>query len=205
MSTPRDRADPRAVSAFSTDVRWFGVAPPLLLLLLAAASFGAAIALLAAGLWQFALIVLALAALLAAAFLEGARRRPDSAVTRASAAAAASARERTRAAVESLLARSSAIAETQRVRSARAALASERRQALLQLGEAVHGGDEQGERDARTTLAGLDRGEEALEERLRLRLAETEARLQAARLSVQRTILVRPDDGATPPQVPPGA
>ena len=184
---PPTETGPVPVSIAHADARWFGVPPPLVLLMLVVAAVVAGIALLAAGRWPYALILLGVAALLGAAFLEVARRRPDSRLTRASADAAIGARDHARATVESLVARSSAVAETQRVRSARAVIRAERRAALLRLGEAVYRDDETAADDARETLAGLDRAEEELEERLRARLAESDARVRSARLSVQQT------------------
>jgi len=217
MSTPRDPADdtrgirlpptetgPVPVSIAHADARWFGVPPPLLLLGLTAASFLAAIVLFATGAWWYGLVLLGVTCLAAGAFLEVAKRRPDSAVTRASATAAVTARERARAAAESFVARSSALAETQRVRSARAVIEVERRRALLRLGEAVHRGDQAAERDARAELAELERSEEELQARLRVRLAETDARRRSAKLSVQQTMIQVPEpypppDEGTPP------
>ncbi len=199
---PPNETGPVPVSITRADARWFGVPPPLVLLVLAVAAVVAGIALLAAGSWPYALILFGVAALLAAMFLEVARRRPDSRLTRASADAAAGARDRAHATVESLIARSSAVADTQRARSARAVIRADRRAALLRLGEAVYGDDETAADGVRETLAELDRAEEELEDRLQARLAESDARVRSARLSVQQTVLVPPGGEATPP-VPP--
>lgn len=188
------------VSIAHAQARWFGVPPPVVLLALAAISFVAAVALFASGGWPYGLILLGLAALLVTACLEVARRRPYSALTRASADAAVGTRERARATLEVLKARSSAVAEQQRVRSARAVIEAERRATMLRLGEAVHREDEETARTARERLAELDRAEEELGKRLEVRLAETDERLRRARLPVQQTMIVRPEGEAMPPQ-----
>ncbi len=199
---PPTETGPVPVSIVRTDARWFGVPPPLVLLVLVAAALVAGIGLLAAGRWPYGLILLGVAALLGAVFLEVARRRPDSRLARASAGAAIGAQAYARATVESLVARSRAVADTQRARSAQAVVRAERRAALLRLGEAVYRDDDAAVDDARETLAALDRAEEELAERLRSRIAERDARVRSARLSVQQTVLVPPGGEATPP-VPP--
>ncbi|MGH2935484.1 MAG: hypothetical protein ACRDL2_13360 [Gaiellaceae bacterium] len=188
------------VSIAHAEAHWFGVPPPIALLGLAAGSFAAAVALFAAGSWPYGLILLGLTALLAAAFAEVARRRPYSALTRASAQAAVLTRERGRATLEMLMARSSAVAEQQRVRSARSVIEAERRATTLRLGEAVQREDDVAVQSARERLAELGRVEEELGKRLQVRLAETDDRLRRARLPVQRTMIVSPVGEATPPQ-----
>lgn len=188
------------VSIAHAETRWFGVPPPVVLLVLAAVSLVAAVALFASGGWPYGLILLGVAALFVTAFLEVARRRPDSALTRASADAAVGTRERARATLEMLMARSSAVAEQQRVRSARAVIEAERRATMLRLGEAVHREDEETARSARDRLAELDLAEKELGKRLELRLAETDERLRRARLPVQQTMIVAPEGEGTPPQ-----
>ena len=174
------------MSIARADARWFGVPPPLVLLLLVVAAVVAGIALLAAGRWPYALILLGVAALLAAMFLEVARRRPDS---RSPARPPTRRRraDRARATVESLIARSSAVAETQRVRSARAVIRSERRAALARRG----GRDDEAARRRRATLAELDRRRKSWTIVSRRGSPRGRAR-RSARLSVQQTVLVRP-------------
>jgi ABC-type multidrug transport system fused ATPase/permease subunit len=202
IELPPSETGPVPVSMAHAQTRWFGMPPPLFLFGLAAVSFVAGVALLATGHWPYALIMLGLAAMLGAAFLEVARRRPDSPLTRASAQAAAGARERARATIESLRARSSAVAEQQRIRSARAVIDAERRATLLTLGEAVHREDEAAADAARARLAELGRTELELARRLQACLAETDERVRRARLTVQQTMIVRPEGEATPPTPP---
>jgi hypothetical protein len=198
MSASRDQADRTDITFAYADIRWFGVPPALALLLLSGVASAIALALFATSHWPYGLILLGLAALLLAAFLEVARRRPDSRLTSYAAGSAASARDHAAAAVDRLLARSSAAAEAQRVRGAQAVIEADRRTALLQLGEAVHRGDETAADAARARLADLEAMEEELRERLAERLASTEERIRRSRLSVQRTMIVRPSPDPEP-------
>ena len=107
------------------------------------------------GHWPFGLIVLGVAALLIAVLVELVGRRPHSSVTRAT----KDARERTRSVVETWRARVAVTAEARRIRTGLARVDAERRSTLLELGTAVHRGDEVGEGGARARLAELDRRE----------------------------------------------
>jgi hypothetical protein len=204
VELPGDEIGPVPVSISHAEPRWFGVTPPLALLLLALIAVAAAVALFATGSWPYGLILVGVAALLVAGFLEVARRRPDSRLTRYAASSAASAREQAAAAVDRLLVRSTAAAEAQRVRNARAVLEADRRRAMLQLGEAVHRGDEPAAHAARGRLVELDTIEADLEERLAERLSSAEERIRRSKLSVQETMVRVPEpypppDEGTPP------
>jgi hypothetical protein len=198
------------VSLVHAEPRWFGVPPPLLLFGVAVLSFALAVALFVAGSWPFGLILLGLAALLTAAFLEVARRRPDTAFTHASSQAAMGARSWASSRLELVRARSTALAAEQRVRGARAVIESERRAARLRLGEALKSEDEEAAEAARERLAELDRAESGLHGRLEERLALADERIRRVRMSVQQTMVVRPEpypppdegDPPTPAPVP---
>jgi hypothetical protein len=143
------------------EARWFGMPPPFLLLGLATALFAAAIALLAAAQWPFGLFLLGIAALIGAVFAETARRAPPGTILAA------------------FLDRARTTAATQRVLAARSVLATERRQALLRLGEALHREDETAAADVRDRIAELDRADEELAGRLRsVKLATDETMIQ---------------------------
>ena len=205
-----DETGPVPVSLVHAEPRWFGVPPPLLLLGLAVVSFAVALTLFATGSWPIGLILLGLGAFLSAGFLEVARRRPDTTFTRASSQAAMDARSWASSRLELVRARSSALAESQRVRGARAVIESERRAARLRLGEALQSEDEEAAEAARLRLAELDRAEAALQPRLEERLAITDERIRRVRLSVQQTLVVPPEpypppdegDPPTPARVP---
>jgi uncharacterized protein YhaN len=162
------------------------VPPPLLLLGLAVFSFALAVALFAGGSWPAGLILLGLAALFTAAFLEIARRRPSDAVI--------GARSWARPRLELLLARSSTMADAQRLRGDQAVIEVERQAALLRLGEAVQSEDKAAATAARERLAELDRAEEALHGRLAARLTQADERVRRVRMSIQQTVIARPSD-----------
>jgi len=186
---------PTPATVTHVEPRWFGIAPPELLLGAAAVAFALALTLFLSGNWPFGLILLGLAALLGAAFLELARRRPRSRLTRSSRLA----RERAGSTWQTWRTRLAATAEARRIQSALAVLEAERRSVLLELGAAAHRGDGVAEAGARARLAGLDARETALREELSRRLVHAEERIRLARLPVQDTITVRPDEPYPPP------
>ena len=188
-------AGPVPVTIVHAEPRWFGVPPPLVLLGLTAVCPLVAIVLFAIGSWPFGIVLLGLAALFAAAFLEIAKRRPDSRPARETHAAVARALSWASGRLEVARARSSALAEEQRVRSARAVIESDRRQALLQLGEAVQSEDAAAEATARERLSQLERAERSLAGRVEARKAEAEARIRRVRTASEHTLVVPPDGG----------
>jgi hypothetical protein len=174
---------------------WYGVTPPRLLLATAVFAIVVAIVLFATGHWPYGLIMLGVGALLLAALLEAARRRPQSTLPRAS----VDARERARSGWETWRARSAATVEARRVQSALLLVHSERRNALEELGTAVHARDGEAEARARERLAELDRREEGLRARLDGALAEAGERIRKARLPVEETMMVLPQEPTPPP------
>jgi hypothetical protein len=188
-----DEVGPVPVSIMNAEPTWFGVPPPLMLLGVTAGCFLIAIVLFATGRWPFGLILLGLAALACAAFLEIAKRRPDSTLTREALAAALRTKSWASNRLELARARSSAVAEAQRVRGARAVIESDRRQALLHLGEAVHSEDDAAEAMARERLSELKRAEEALAGRVEARQAEADERVRRVRMAAEPTLVVPPD------------
>jgi hypothetical protein len=204
VELPGEETGPVPVSISHAEPRWFGVTPPLALLLLALIAAMMAVALFATGSWPYGLILVGVSALIVAGFLEVARRRPDSRLTSYAASSAASGRERAAAAVDRLLVRSSAAAEVQRARNAQAALETDRRAAMLELGEAVHRDDAAAAQAARGRLVELDAIEVDLHDRLAERISSAEERIRRSKLSVQETMVVVPEpypppDEGTPP------
>jgi len=187
------------VTVVRTEPRWFGVPPPLVLLGLTFVCLLLAVVLFAVGAWPAGLVLLVLSALFGAAFLEIARRRPDSALTRASARAAAEARSWASARLELVRARTSSIAEAQRVLGARAVIESERRMARLRLGEALASEDEEAAGAAQERLAALSRAEEALGGRLQAGRARADERVRRVRLATEQTLVVPPKPEPYPP------
>jgi hypothetical protein len=199
VELPANETGPGPVSMSQVERRMFGVTPPHLLLAVALGSFLFAVLLFASGHWPYGLIVLGLAALLLAAFLELARRRPNTAVTRAS----TDVRERAGSVLETWRERAAATAEARRIHSALALLEEDRRKTLLELGEAAHRGDGLAEAGVRARLTELDAREAELRHRLDERLEQAGERIYKARLSVQETMMVTPNEPSQP-YPPPG-
>ena len=187
-----DETGPVPVSIAHAETHWFGVPPPILLLSVACFSFVVALVLFVSGSWPGGLVLLGVSALFLAGFLEIARRRPDSSFTRASADAAVGARSWASSRFEIVRAQSSAIAEAQRVRGARSVIESERRMAVLRLGEAMRSGDDEAAGAARGRLEELERAEKALHGRVEARRAQADERIRKVRLSVEETMVVTP-------------
>ncbi|MEN3340995.1 MAG: hypothetical protein V7644_399 [Actinomycetota bacterium] len=191
---PPAETGPVPVSLSRAETRWFGLPPALLLLAAAATSFLLAVVLFATGHWPYGLILLGVAALLLAAFLELVRRRPHPAAGRTG----SDVRERAGSAWEAWRARTAVSAEARRVQGRLMMLEAERRAALLELGEAAYGGDGAGETSVRGRLAALDLEGEALRRRLQEQLEQAEERIRKARLPVQETVMVMPNQPAAP-------
>lgn len=192
VELPPSETGPVPVAVSHAEPRWFGVPPPLLLLGLAIGLVTVSIACFAVASWPAGLVLLGLSAMFAALFLEVARRRPDSTFTQTSSGAAQSARSWASSRLELLRARSSAIAESQRVLGARAVIESERRMARLRLGEAMRSDDGEAAAAARERLAALDRAEAGLEGRVEARRAQADERIRRVRLATQETMIVAP-------------
>jgi hypothetical protein len=199
LDVPPDETGPVPVSFDRVEPHWFGVTPPHLLLGVALGVFALAVVLFIGGHWPYGLIVLGVGALLLAAFLELARRRPNLPVTRAS----SDVRERAGSWWETWRARAAAGAETRRIHSGLALIDSERRTALLELGRAAHEGDGTAETGVRARLAELDAHEAGLRRQLDERLEQAGQRIYKARLSVQQTMMVTPNEPSQP-YPPPG-
>jgi hypothetical protein len=196
---PPEETGPVPVSFERPQPRLFGVTPPGLLLAVAAGLLVLALVLFVSGHWPFGLIVLGLAALLFAAFLEAARRHPTSPVTRVS----MDARERAGSMFETWRARAVAAAEVRRIHSGLAIVEAERRTALFELGAAAHRGDGIAEAGMRARLSELDAHETQLRGDLDARLEHAGERIRKARLSVQDTVMVTPNQPSEP-YPPPG-
>jgi uncharacterized membrane protein len=196
---PPEETGPVPIAFERAQPRWFGVTPPVLLLAVAVGLLVIALVLFLAGHWPFGLIVLGLAVLLFAAFLEAARRRPTSPMTRAS----VDARERAGSMLETWRARAVATAEVRRIHSGLAVVESERRTALLELGTAAHQADGIAEAGVRARLTELDEREAQLRGELDARLEHAGERIRKARLSVQDTMMVTPNQ-PNEPYPPPG-
>ncbi|MBV8066009.1 MAG: hypothetical protein JOY72_03180 [Actinobacteria bacterium] len=207
VELPPSETGPVPVSVAHADTRWFGIPPPLILLGLAAASFAGAIACFT-GPWPFGLILLGVSGLFGAGFVEVAKRRPGTAFTRLSADVAVGVRRRAGASLELLWARTRAVAERERVHTARSVIESERRAARLRLAEAERSEDDSEAAMLRERLYQLDQAETALGEQAGPRIAQADERVRQVRFAAAKTMVVvpepypPPDEGDPPTPAP---
>ena len=177
--------------------RWLGLPARFILLCLGFAAFGAAIGLFATGNWVWGIVLLLVAVCLLAALAEATRRSADLWVQRSSRVAAdrraqaATAGEVWRTRLDSSLTR-------WRTRSRLDSLAAARKPAFRALGEAVWRGDEDAEREAREHLVELELETKRIEDELAERLAGADERIRKARLPVQDTLMVTPNEPSGP-------
>ncbi len=193
IELPPDETGPVPISVLRVEPRWFGVAPAPLLLGIGVVVFLAAVGLFASGHWPFGLILLGVAVLLLAVYLEAARQKPTYA--RGTSAAL----ERAESLWETLRAQAAASAHAKRIQSGLFIVDSERRAALLALGEAVYLNDTPASSAARTRLAEIDAREAELRADLDDGLAAAGERIRKVRLAVQPTEMVLPTEPSPPP------
>jgi membrane protein implicated in regulation of membrane protease activity len=188
---------PGPVVRESVERRWLGLPARFVLLCLGFAAFGAAIGLFATGSWAWGIVMLLLAVVALAGLWEATRRSGDLWLQQSSRLAvdgraqAATAAEVWRTRVDAALAR-------WRTRSRLDAIAVERGPALQAFGDAVWRGDTTAERDARRRLVELEQESKRIEDELAERLAGADERIRRARLPVQETLMVTPDEPSAP-------
>jgi zinc-ribbon domain len=192
---------PGPVVRESVERRWLGMPARFVLLCLGFAAFGAAIGLFATGSWAWAIGMLILAAILLATLGEATRRSAD-AWAQNSARFAADSRAHAATAAEVWRTRLDSALSRWRTRSRLDAITYERGPALQALGEAVWRSDESAERRARERLVELEQEAKRIEDALAERLAGADERIRRARLPVQETVMVTPNE-PSPPYPPP--
>ena len=185
----------------SVERRWLGMPARFVLLCLGFAAFGAAIGLFATGSWAWGIVLLLLALILLAALAEGSRRRADVWMQHSS-RLASDGRAQAATAAEVWRTRLDASVSRWRTRSRLDAISDERGPALQALGEAVWRGDEHAERQARERVVELEQESRRIEDELAERLAGADERIRRARLPVQETLMVTPNE-PNPPYPPP--
>lgn len=183
---------------------WFGLPAGFVLLCLGFAGVGAAIGLFATGDWAWGAVAMFAAVVFFAALAEmtrnGARPEWGERSSRLAAdrrAQAATAAEVWRTRLEASVTRWRTSSELERLEHAR------RPAALEALGAAVWAGDSAAEEDARARLGELDSERERIEADLASRLAGAEERIRRARLPVEDTVMVTPEQPSEP-YPPPG-
>jgi hypothetical protein len=177
--------------------RWLGVPARFALLCLGFASFGASIGLFATGSWAWAIVMLFLAAIFLAALVAAVHAGNDVWLAEPSRFAA----ERRAHAVtlaEVWRTRLDKTVTRWRSRSRLDALETDRRPAFQALGEAVWNGDRSGEEEARRRLMELEEERQRVEEELATQLAGADERIRMARLPVQDTVMVTPNEPSAP-------
>jgi len=170
------------------------------LLCLGFAAFGASIGLFATGSWVWGVVLLLPAIILFAALAEAARRSED-AWARDSSRLAADGRAHATTAAEVWRTKLDAMLSRWRTRSRLDAIAVERGPAVRALGDAVWRGDKADQKKARHRLVELEQEVKRVEDELAERLAGADERIRRARLPVQETIMVIPNEPS--PTYPP--
>jgi hypothetical protein len=199
---PPAETAPGPMTRVRAEPRWLGLPASVLLLCVGFAALGAAIGLFASGAWPWGLVVLGLAVLLLGAYVELERRGPESPLARRSGLLLADTRSQAASTSEVVRARVGAVVDRHRARAQLDVIESERRPALVELGEAVWTGDASAEARSRAKLAELDGRRAVVEQELESRLGAAGERIRLARLPVDETVMVEPS-GPSPPYPPP--
>jgi hypothetical protein len=195
-SPPLETA-PGPVVHETVERRWLGMPARFILLCLGFAAFGAAIGLFATGHWAWGIVLLAVAVVMLAALAEATRRSADVWVQHSS-RLAADGRAQAATAAEVWRTRLDSSVFRWRTRSHLDALAAQRKPAFQALGKAVWDGDENAEREARERLVELEQETKRAEDELAQRLAGADERIRKARLPVQDTLMVTPNEPSAP-------
>ena len=181
---------------------WLGLPARFVLLCVGFAALGAAIGLFATGSWAWGIVALAVAAIVLAVLVEAVRRTGGVWVEHSSRLAS---NGRAQAVTMARVWRTrfdSSVARW-RTRSRIEGIELARGPALQALGDAVWRGDATARRKARHRLAELEQERQQIEDELAQRLVGAEERIRRARLPVQETMMVTPDE-PNPPYPPPG-
>jgi len=188
---------PGPVVRESVERRWLGLPARFVLLCLGFAAFGAAIGLFATGSWPWGVALLLLAIVLLAALGEATRRSADAWMQHSS-RLAADGRAHAATTAEVWRTRLDTALSRWRSRSRLDAISVERGPALQALGDAVWRGDTSAERGARERLVELEQEGKRIEDELAVRLAGADERIRRARLPVQDTLMVTPNEPSAP-------
>jgi zinc ribbon protein len=192
---------PGPVVQESVERRWLGLPARFVLLCLGFGAFGASVGLFATGSWAWGVVLLLLAIILLAALGEATRRSADLWGQRPSRLAADS-RARAATTAEVWRTRFDSAFSRWRTQSRLDAIGAERGPALQALGDAVWRGDKAAEKEARQRLVDLEQEAQRIEDELAERLAGADERIRRARLPVQETLMVTPNE-PNPPYPPP--
>jgi membrane protein implicated in regulation of membrane protease activity len=181
----------------SVERRWLGMPARFTLLCLGFAAFGASIGLFATGSWAWGIGMLVVAAIFLTALLAAVRKGRDVWLEQSS-RFASQRRARAATTAEVWRTRLDTTVTRWRSRSRLDAIDVERRPALQALGEAVWRGDSGAEHEARERLGELEQERKRVEDELAGQLAGAEERIRQARLPVQDTVMVTPNEPSAP-------
>jgi zinc ribbon protein len=181
----------------SVERRWLGLPARFVLLCLGFAALGAAIGLFATGSLAWGIVMLLLAGILLAALWEATRRAGD-VWAQHSSRLASDGRAHAATTAEVWRTRFDTALSRWRSRSRLDAIDSDRGPALKALGDAVWRGDEGAQREARQRLVELEQERKRIEDELAVQLAGADERIRRARLPVQETIMVTPNEPSAP-------
>ena len=188
---------PGPVARQQLERHWFGLPARFVLLCLACAALGATVGLFATASWGWGAVMLLLALIFFAALSEAARQKgrlwPEQ-----SGRLAADGRAQAATAAEIWRTRLESSMSHWRIRSRIEQLDVLRPAAFQALGEAIYRKDEAAEADAHRRLAELDEQRAALEAELKEQRSGAEERIRLARLPVQETLMVTPNEPAAP-------
>ncbi len=198
---PGETAAGPAVHA-QVERRWLGMPVRFVLLWLGFAALGAAIGLFATGSWAWGFVAFLFAAVVLGALGE-ATRRGGRVFVEHSSRLAADGRAQATTAAEVWRTRLDTSLTRWRTSSRLDRIELERGPTLQSLGDAVWRHDAAAEEKARRRLAELDEERRRLEQELSEQLAGAEERIRLARLPVEDTMMVTPNQ-PNPPYPPPG-
>jgi hypothetical protein len=205
MELPTDETGRVPVQYVRAEPRYYGITPTTLVLVLGGAALTLAVVLFVLGRWPFGLIALGVSVLLVLVFLEAARRKPNGAVARSTADALDGFRARAGVAADSLATRGRAARRLLALRRELQRMGVLRARLLVDLGDAVYRGDDQGTEKARGQVRELDELAGVREAEMEAIVAQTQERLERRRLEVQATEMVElPDQPAQPGEGAPG-
>jgi zinc-ribbon domain len=177
--------------------RWLGLPARFVLLCLGFVGLGAAIGLFATGNWGWGVVALLVAAILLAVLADATRRSAD-VWTERSVRLAAGGRAHAAVAAEVWRTRFDTTVTRWRTRSRLDQIELERRPALQALGESVWLNDRSAQSAARDRLRALEAERQRIEEEHAEHLAGAEERIRNARLPVQETMMVTPNEPNDP-------
>jgi hypothetical protein len=207
-ASPRPKSTPHAeeppgetlpgpVVREQVEPRWLGVPARFLLLSLDCAAVGAAVGLFVASAWGWGVAAL-LVAVIAFGALHQAARQKGHLLPEQSVRLAADGRSHAATVAGVWRTRLGTSLANWRTRSRLNDVEVARTPALLELGAAVRSGDRRAANAASSRLDELDAQERSLEDELERHVAEAKDRIRLARLPVQETVMVEPNEPSTP-------